>query len=292
MNFNMETNKNILITGASGLVGSRIKTILESTYKVSTISLDMGIDITDVDSVEEVFRKTKYDFVLHLAAKADVDACELDKNLGKKGPAWIINVIGTENLVRMCSKYKSKLIYISTDFILDGKKEGQYYEDDNPNPINWYAKTKYAGEVVIKNNLEDYIIARIAYPYRENFDLKLDFARAIIKKLRENQEISVVSDQYFTPTFIDDIGSALDKLISLDARGIYHIVGSECLTPFDAALTIQKLLGLENLVKKTTRKDFFNKRAVRPYNLNMNNDKITKLGVRMLTFSNGIKKLI
>ena len=133
--------------------------------------------------------------VLHMAAKTNVDGCEEDKARDKeileyKDPqkqeqawmeektAWTINVFGTQNIIDACQKTNKKLIYISTDFVFDGTKKA-YSEEDKPNPINWYAKTKYEGEKIIQNSGLDYVIARIAYPYRAFFERK-DFVRAIL----------------------------------------------------------------------------------------------------------------
>ncbi len=292
----MENNHKVslLSIGGNGLVGSRISELLSSDYKISNVGNTQGVNITIRESIDTVIGNDEYTHVLLLAAKADVDGCETDKNLGEQGDAWKINVEGTQNVVDACSKYGKKLIYVSTDFVFDGEKaEGKYYtEEDVPNPINWYGMTKYEGEKRVQASAIDYIIVRPAYPYRASFDRKKDFVRAIMGRLEESLGVAAITDHYFAPTFIDDFAFSLKALISQNASGIYHSVGSSVITPFESAVEIAKTFDYDTtLVKSTTRSEFFAGRAKRPFNLALKNDKIVQLGVKMRTFSDGLEEL-
>lgn len=281
----------VLGTGLSGLVGSRIIELLQDEYDFENLSLETGIDITDRQQVEQKINRSQAKVILHLAAKADVDGCEKDKPLGKKGNAWRINVEGTKNIVDTAKKAKKKIIYISTDFVFDGEN-APYVEDDVVRPINWYGQTKYEGEKVVASSGLPFIIARIAYPYRANFPLKQDFVRAIRNKLEQGDKIRAVADHIMTPTLIDDIAVALDRLIKENATGIYHVVGGEFISPYDAAIIIANAFGFSALkIVQTTRKEYFAHRATRPFNLSLKNDKIQKLGVKMKTFKEGLLSL-
>lgn len=280
----------ILGTGLDGLVGSRIVELLRNKYEFENLSISTGVDITNRDVILERIKNSKAPIVLHLAAKTNVDGCELDKELGEKGDAWKINVLGTQNVVDGCLKGNKKIIYISTDFVFDGTKE-VYIEEDIPNPINWYAKTKYAGEKIIQNAKIPWIIVRIASPYRAKFE-KLDFVRAILKRLKEGLPVAAVVDHIFTPTYIDDIAFAIDGLIENNLQGIFHVVGSQSLTPYEASLLIAKEFRLDSSkIIKTTRTEFFNNRAPRSFQLVLKNDKIGKLGIKMRTFEEGIREI-
>lgn len=280
----------ILGTGLNGLVGSRIVELLSGKYEFENLSRSSGVDITNENQVLEKITNSDAQIVLHLAAKTDVDGCEKDKELGEEGEAWKINVLGTQNVANACLATNKKLIYISTDFVFDGEKE-VYYEEDIPDPINWYAQTKYEGEKIVQNLKTPWVIARIAYPYRANFT-KIDFFRAIKKRLQEGLPVAGVTDHIFTPTFIDDIAFVIDALIKNTSQGIFHAVGSQSLTPYDAALLIAKTFDLDqNLISKTTREEFFKDRAQRPFQLALKNDKITESGVRMKTFEEGLREV-
>ncbi len=283
----------ILGTGLDGLVGSRIVELLSDKYEFENFSISTGLDITDRKAVLQRIKNSKAQVVLHLAAKTDVDGCELDKALGKKGDCWKINVFGTQNVVDGCLAANKKIIYISTDFVFDGTNPpaGGYSEEDAPNPINWYAQTKYEGEKIVQISKIPWIIVRIAYPYRASFT-KLDFFRAILKRLQEGLPVAAVSDHVFTPTYIDDIAFAIDVLIKNNLQGIFHVVGSQSLTPYEAAVLIAKEFDLDMpQISQTTRAEFFNNRAPRSFQLALKNDKIEKLGLKMRTFEQGIKEI-
>lgn len=283
----------ILGTGLTGLVGSRIVELLKDKYEFENLSRSSGIDISDKNQVSEKIKNSDAQIVLHLAGKANVDGCELDKPLGVEGEAWKINVEGTRNVAEACLATNKKLIYISTDFVFDGINSpvNGYSEEDTPNPVNWYAQTKYEGEKFVQSSKNPWIIARIAYPYRGNFT-KPDFFRAILERLREGKPVAAVTDHVFTPTYIDDIALALDCLIKNNSQGTFHVVGSQSMTPYDAALLIAKTFNFDkNLISETTRKEFFKDRANRPFQLRLKNDKITELGVRMRTFEEGLVEI-
>lgn len=276
----------ILTTGASGLVGSRILELLKDKYEFDSSTED----ITQKDSIQNRIENSNAQIVLHLAAKAHVDGCEKDKIFAEEGEAWKINVEGTRNIVEACSSSNKKLIYISTDFIFDGEKD-IYTEEDSPNPINWYGKTKYEGEKIIQDLTENFIIARIAYPYRANFQ-KTDFIRSLIEKFRNGETLTMVADHIMVPTFIDDVAFAIDSLIDKDQKGIFHITGSQPISPFDTAFLIADTFGFDkSKIGKTTRAEYFRNRAQRPFHLNLKNDKINKLGINMKTLKEGLHNL-
>src|SRR3989344_7835855 len=171
----------ILGTGLRGLVGWRVVELLQDRYEFEY----SDIDLTDREEIGNKIKSSSAQIVLHLAAKTDVDGCEKDKVLGENGDAWKINVVGTKNVADACLETNKKLIYISTDFVFDGEKES-YTEEDIPNPINWYAETKYEGERIVQSLSNPWIILRIAYPYRASFT-KNDFFRAILGRLQKGE---------------------------------------------------------------------------------------------------------
>ena len=284
----------IIGLGLNGLVGSRITELLKDNYDFVSLSRSTGVDITDAQSLTTLKNYKDAKFVLQFSAKTDVDACEKDKALGEEGEAWKINVEGTRSVAEICRELGKKIIYISTDFVFDGEKEkgDSYGEEDSPNPINWYSKTKYEGEKRVEESGAPYIILRLAFPYRAGFEFKKDFVRGIADSLNNGNEVKAITDQIFCPTLIDDIAVVLDALIKNDAMGIYHAVGDEALTPFEASLKIAENFGLDtSLITETTREEFFKDRAPRPFNLHLRNAKIDQLGVKMKGFSEGLLEI-
>lgn len=297
----------ILATGLTGLVGSRFTELLDDVYEFEHISLSKGIDILDKDALSDKILSSDASTVIHMAAKTNVDGCEADKERDKEilsfktleeretawrneKTAWAINVFGTQTVIAACKKTNKKIVYISTDFVFDGTKKS-YTEDEKPDPINWYAKTKYEGEKLIQNSGLDYVIARIAYPYRALFK-RSDFVRGLINKLERNEKLSMVWDHIMVPTFIDDIVNALDILIRTEQKGIFHVVGSQKISPYDAAIKIAEVFGFDkSLISKITRREYFAGKAPRPFCLYLKNDKIGKLGIEMSTFDKGLVEI-
>lgn len=297
---------NILGTGLTGLVGSRIVELLGGEYTFDNLSAGTGVDILDQDAVHKRIKNSPAPVVLHLAAKTDVDGCEKDKEkdirmFGNKDvmkrenwlaekTAWAVNVIGTQHVVEACRQTGKRLIYISTDFVFDGEAHSEYTEQDRPHPINWYGQTKYEGEKAVMT-LESWTILRLAYPYRAHFS-KPDFVRLILERLQSRQPIAMVVDHSSVPTFIDDVAQVFDRVVQKNADGIYHSVGSQTITPYDAAMRIAEIFRLDKkLITKTTRAEFFRDRAPRPFFLGLKNDRIIRLGCRMATFNEGLHKI-
>lgn len=277
----------ILGTGLSGLVGSRIVELLEDSFEFES----SDVDISDEEKIKEKISDSDASVVLHLAAKTDVDGCETDKDLGEKGEAWKINVLATQYIADVCQNLEKKLLYISTDFVfsgLDCPKEG-YSEDDNPNPVNWYAQTKYEAEKIVLSNSQNAVV-RISYPYRSHFQ-RPDVVRSLLANMGQNKKILVVKNRIITPTFIDDIAFTIPLIINKNASGIFHAVGSQSLTFLDGAKLIAKTFGLDSsLIEEVEASEFYKGRAKRPFQLALKNDKITQLGAKMSTFEEGLIK--
>ena len=315
-------NTPILVTGLSGMIGSSISEHLHDSYTFEDISTDSGIDIRDRDALVDLIRTSKASIVIHLAAKADVDTCEKDASADIKrlqelnifheeqlnrqrrinisaidwrqwrdvDTAFAINTIGSYNIASICKELNKKLIYMSTDFVFDGKNADAYLEEDMPNPINHYGKTKYWGELVVATIMQDYVIARTAFPYGTFHETKKDFVRMIRDRLEDHKQVSGITDQIFTPTYAGDIAAAIGHLIDHSVSGnIFHIVGSEPLSPYDAVLAIAKQFGYDtHMIHQTTSAEFYKDHAPRPQTLAISNEKIVKRGVGMKSFTEGL----
>lgn len=267
----------IAITGASGLIGSRIIELLSP--KITFISLNQHeFDITDKKNVEVTLQKLDFDIFLHLAAYTLVDETENQKKLAHQ-----INVEGTKNVFDVTRNKNKKFIYISTDFVFDGTRP-PYFEDSQTNPLSYYSQTKYEGEKIVKDNA---MIVRICFPYRSKYDLKKDFVRGIITNLQNNKLLEMVADSLITPTLIDDIAYALEFLLFNHKPEIYHIVGGDSLSPYDAAIQIANVFDLnQSLINKTTYSEYNNNKAKRPQYMQIKSKKNDFY--KMRTFKEGL----
>jgi dTDP-4-dehydrorhamnose reductase len=280
----------ILGTGLSGLVGSRVTELLAPEFTFENLSLETGVDITNKISVDTYFAKSDAPWVFHMAAYTDVQGAEKERVLGEQSVAWKVNVQATQNIVDNCIKLGKKLLYVDTDYAFDGKKKS-YSEDDIPNPLGWYAKTKSEGAKRVLALGNAGLVIRISNPYRANPVGKKDFVHKMLERMQAGQSVTGPTDQVFTPTFIDDIAVALRVLVKLGANGIYHVVGSS-LSPFDAAMTIAEIFACDtSLVQRITFAEMFANRAPTPQYAALSNDKIKALGIAIHSFKEGIAEV-
>ena len=237
----------IALTGADGLVGSRIVELLNNDFDFIPLPQKL-MDITDKNQVNIILNNLDFDIFFHLAAYTNVPGAETNRELCFK-----INVEGTKNVFEAVRQKQKKFIYVSTDFVFDGVTP-PYDEDSKPNPIGVYAQSKYEGEKIIGS---DGMIIRIAYPYRANFEIKKDFFRTFKYYLENKKQLSMITDSLMTPTFIDDIANGLEYLFNNYQPEIYHLVGSQSISPFETATKIAETFNLDkSLIGKTTYEEY------------------------------------
>lgn len=279
-------------TGLSGLVGSRIVELLAPSHSFVNYSLENGVDITKRDDIiSRITGDTESPWVLHLAAYTNVQQAESDWALGEQSAAWKVNVEATQSIVDACKTSGKRMLYVDTDYAFDGTKQS-YTEDDVPHPLGWYATTKVEGAKRVSQLGDHGLVIRISNPYRAHPVGKTDFAHKMLERLRNGQDITAPTDQLFVPTFIDDIAYAIDTLMTREASGIYHVVGSQALSPFDAAQTVARVYGCNaSLVKPTTFSAYFTGRAPVPQYAVLKIDKLQSLGVVMHGFDDGLQQV-
>ena len=291
----------IIGTGLSGLVGSRIVELLQNIHEFVDLSLDSGVDITDFDQLKSVFDKHQdAEVVLHLAAFTDVNAAFKQKD-DKSGLCYRVNVLGTENLAKLCREADKYLIHISTDFVFDGKNPptGGYTEKDIPFPIEWYGQTKLWSEKKVQQLSQNYIILRLAFPFKAKPSpkkleprVKLDLVRKIKDNLEKRKTLSMFTDQIITPTFIDDVAEIIKYVFKNKPQGIYHLVGSRSLSPFDLAQRIAQTFNLDRRLIKPLLLKEFTKIDLRPRQAKMilSNKKLVRdFGIKMHTVEEALQ---
>jgi len=247
--------KRILVTGAGGLLGSRLTDILSRKYEVvpthntqPTQARSVKMDISDRDVVFRTVSQISPAIVVHAGAATNVDRCETDRDW-----AWRVNVEGTRNVAEGCTRIGAKLIYVSTDYVFDGER-GFYREGDKPKPVNNYGLTKLRGEEYVEEICGDHVIARTSVLYGWH-PIKLNFATRVIDMLRNGREINVVSDHYNSPTFADVLADIILRLIEKDLKGVYHTSGSERMDRYSFALKIAETFGLDETLVKPVKMD-------------------------------------
>jgi dTDP-4-dehydrorhamnose reductase len=245
----------ILVFGGSGLVGSKfIEQGKEFTFE--SPSLD-EVDLLDSDQISQAIANFNGEVVINFAAFTNVDGAE-EENGNRDGLVYRLNSLAPKNIAKFCKQNKKYFLQISTDYVFDGKKDDSpYTEEDRPNPINWYGKTKFFGEEFVIEEGGEFLIARLSMPFSSHYIEKSDIARSFLKLLQSGNEIRAIADQKITPVLVDDLASALTILIKEKETGIFHLVSSDSTTPYEFAKNIAKIFSLnENLVKTTTFADY------------------------------------
>jgi dTDP-4-dehydrorhamnose reductase len=288
----------VLITGANGFLGYYLSTqFMERGHDV--IATGRGgcrlpfadhklfqyapMDFTDPLAVKEVFETYRPEIVVHAGAMSKVDECELNQR-----QAFVTNVEGTKTLLLHAAGLKCFFVFVSTDFIFDGVA-GMYKEDDIPNPVNFYGKTKLEAEAAVKEYEYDWAIARTILVYGKSVSGKANILTIVKEKLEKGEEYSVVNDQLRTPTFVEDLAAGIISVIERKAGGIYHLSGKDMLTPYQMACHVADFLGFnKSLIKKVTAKDF-SQPAKRPAITGFDISKAVKvLGFDPVSFEEGL----
>jgi len=231
----------VLITGAQGQLGRACYKIFSSIKGIEVIHSDIeDFDLLSSESdIVEFIGDIKPDVVVHTGAYTDVDGAEENGEL-----AHNINALGTKKVARGVKSAEGRLIYISTDYVFDGDKSEPYTEEDEPNPISVYGRTKYEGEMFVSQTLENYCIVRSAWLYS---DLPQSFVSKILKKARRDSELNVVDDQTGSPTCVLDLARTLVFLLDSEETGIFHIVNEGSATWYDFALEILRSMGMDDV---------------------------------------------
>lgn len=278
----------ILGTGLSGLVGSRFTTLYQSNFNFENLDLTTGVDITNKDQVEAFVAHSKAETIIHLAAFTNVSLAYEQKG-DTKGLCYQLNVEGTKHIVQAASLHKKYLIHISTDFVFDGTKNGEYTEKDVPSPIEWYGETKLMAETLVRE-LNNAVILRITYPYQA-MPSRPDFMALLMNKMRDNTLPPPFIDHVITPTFVDDIAKVFAFCIDKRPTGLYHATGSSYLSDFEIAQKVNEEFLLEAEITPGYLAKYLQS-THRPYQMQLktSNAKLQKeFGLTMSTFDDGLR---
>jgi len=264
--------RKIAVTGLSGVIGQVIVRSLPKSFQIIDLfhhtpfsakkrSITHAyLDLQNNEQTKATLAKVAPDAIVHLAAITHIDACERDKHFGKSGIVWKINVEGTAAIAEYCAKHNVHLSYLSTECVFDGTKK--LHDENSPkNPINWYGKTKSEAEdrILLSECRAAIIRAVVAYHLKDNG--KTIYGK-LFNQLRYHDEVSAVSDQYFTPTHTYDIGKAVNRIVERGLTGIYHVAPSVRVTPYDFAKLIAKKHGFhKKKIRKTTIRSLYGKDA-------------------------------
>lgn len=264
----------VFVTGVKGQLGYDVVNELEKRGHTA-IGVDIeDLDITDAAAVEKMITEAAPEAVIHCAAWTAVDAAEDNEEKCRQ-----VNVNGTENIAKVCKKLNCKMMYISTDYIFDGKGT-RPWEPDDPvtTPLNVYGQTKYEGELAVRNNVEKFFIVRIAWVFGKG----KNFIKTMLNLGKTHDHLTVVNDQYGTPTYTYDLARLLVDMIETDKYGNYHATNEGgYITWYDFACEIFRQAGMDVDVEPVSSAQYAAK-AKRPENSRMNKQKLADNGFELL----------
>lgn len=240
--------KKIIVTGCNGQLGRAINRVYENSTEYELVNTDVAeLDITSVDDVLKFVREIRPYAIINCAAYTAVEKCENDEDC-----AFRINAIGPRNLSIAATEVGAKLIHVSTDYVFNGHGTRPYLEMDQTDPLGGYGRTKLSGEKFVEMFAQKYFIVRTAWLYGEGNN----FVKTMLRLANEHPEVSVVADQFGTPTSATELAKSIAALLPTDNYGIFHGTCEGSCSWADFAEEIFKVAGKDTKVKRISTAEF------------------------------------
>lgn len=263
----------IVVTGVKGQLGNDVVKELNSRGYQDVLGIDIeDLDITNEEQVVQFFNENNPDVIIHCAAYTAVDKAEDNISI-----CMNVNVNGTKYLVEQAIQYDCKFIYISTDYVFDGEKNGPYMVNDPQNPQSVYGKSKYLGELETLKHHKHFIV-RISWVFGKN---GYNFVKTMLKLAQEKKFLNIVNDQFGSPTYTYDLSKLIVNLIKSDKYGIYHGTNEGTCTWYEFAKEIFALSNINVPVYPIVSSDYPTK-AKRPKNSILDKTSLDENGFKRL----------
>lgn len=282
----MKAKINVLVTGANGQLGLSLKDESPHYPDINFLFLRASeLDITNKQQVSSTIKGGDFDYCINCAAYTDVELAESEVD-----KTFAVNYEGLKNLVDSIKSQKTTLIHISTDYVFDGKKTRPYKENDKPNPINVYGKSKLAGEIYIQDNLKDYFIIRTSWLYSR---YGKNFLKTVLSKMRLNEHMHVTSAQKGTPTSCEDLSKFLIQIMNSRTKlfGIYHYCAQGWTNWYEFAKFIVQSTD-DTKTALIHPSNAYAYKAIRPVNSRLDNTKSTKFYGEIGPWKNSVLQTI
>ncbi|CAM4274681.1 dTDP-4-dehydrorhamnose reductase [Paenibacillus alkaliterrae] len=245
----------VLITGAGGQLGYDLMRVLSPLHDVTPLTRQQ-LDVTDEKQVEELLTDLQPDVVIHAAAYTNVDRAESEVEL-----AYQVNAYGSWYVAKVSEQIGAKLVYVSTDYVFDGTKGTPYAEDDKTNPCNVYGNSKLLGEKFVVKSCPRSFIVRTSWLYGTK---GANFVTKVIDKAKSQGQLTMVNDQFGSPTYCLDLASFIGELITTEKFGIYHASNQGSCSRYEFALEIMKCLQMDHVQVFPVSDVYFPLPATRP----------------------------
>jgi len=281
------TEDTVLVTGASGLLGSnfvltskgRCKNVIALCYPRLLDFPDLKTvltDLADTEKVKALIQEFQPDWIVHCAALTNVDWCETHRQ-----ETWNVNVEMTRTLASAAREVNAGFVYISSDSVFNGQV-GHYSEESEPSPLNVYAESKLAGELATKESVDNSLIVRTNI-YGWNAEQKMSLAEWMLDKLETNQPVPGFYDIIFTPILVNDLSEIILDMLELGLKGIYHVAGSQPCSKYEFALQLAGVFDFDKeLIKPIASVDSNALKTIRPRNTSLQTNKVSDVLCRKM----------
>lgn len=274
----------VLVTGVKGQLGHDVVKRL-NCMGVDCLGVDIqDFDLTDEKQTREYIRGYKPDIIVHCAAYTAVDKAEDNRET-----CFSVNVTGTANMVSAAKDVNAKLVYISTDYVFHGEGETPFEPDDEIQPLNYYGETKFNGEQQVRLNLEKYFIIRTAWVFGKNGN---NFIKTMLRLGKERGAVTVVDDQFGSPTYTIDLANLICDMIFSSKYGTYHATNEGFCSWYEFASEIFRDAGM-NVTITPVDTQGYPTRAKRPHNSRLSKEKLVQQGfIKLPDWKNAVSRYI
>ena len=275
----------VLVTGAGGLLGRSAAAVFsDAGYKVAGVD-HAALDISNEKQVFETIRSLSPDLIVNCAAATDVDRCERDRDY-----AYQANEAGPIHLARAAGEIGAELVHVSTDYVFDGEKKGFYTQDDRPNPLSVYARSKLAGEQAVQRELDRAYIVRSSWIFGRGGK---NFGSRVVDYARAGAKLKGVCDQTSIPTYAPDLAVRIAEIARRGVHGLYQVTSTGPTTWLDFSRMALDLAGLRSVELQPVSRADMNQPAPRPKNSAMRCLLSERLGlVPLRHWQEGLKEFI
>ena len=243
----------ILVTGKDGQLGYALQELSENQFEFTWKFTDRSeLDITNSINIQTVLKEFQPDWIINAAAYTDVDGAESNEDI-----AYKVNADGPYILAKSAKEIGAKLVHISTDYVFDGTKKEPFSENDKPNPLQVYGKSKLKGELLIQDTYISGFIIRTSWVYGNHGK---NFVNTILKLAKTKNEIQVIDDQFGSPTYVKDLANVVIELVSkrqFNEMELYHFSNYGVISWFDFAKSIKQLMNLDLKIQRINSCDYF-----------------------------------
>lgn len=283
----------MVVTGASGLLGLNLCLMAAQDHELTGVvnrrSLQdvpfttLQADLTEKGAIQHLLEQARPEYVIHCAAMANVDSCERDPQAAQK-----LNAEVPALLAEACKQSGIGFLHVSTDAVFDGRR-GSYTEEDQPNPLSEYARTKLAGEQSVMAANQDALVIRVNF-YGFSLSGTRSLAEFFLYNLMAGEQVKGFTDVHFCPLYVAELVDVIFAMIGKNLSGLYHVVSPECLSKYDFGRRIADKFGLDSGLIQPVSVNDGNLLAKRSPNLTLRVDKLLAAGIQLPGQSDGLER--